>query len=163
AVLALGLLLIAPAGCAGISAHETPLRNAIVNWRERIEASWGLSATTGALLEKHGLLNAAANDPVCTARTLEARLQDHPEPGGAVALAELSYQAGLSLPSDSLAGLMWFRDACALSALALAEPSVAAPETVIDLHNHALARLIRNAQAEARRSGRNWREVLGES
>jgi len=163
AALAWGLLLLTQVGCAGIAAREAPLRNAVADWRERIEASCGLSAPTGVVVQNHGLLDLAANDPAGAARTLEARLQKQPEPDGATALAELSYQAGLALPSNAPEARAWFLDACTLSAIALGESSVTAPDVVIDLHNHALARLIRSAQAEARRSGRHWRDVLGES
>jgi pimeloyl-ACP methyl ester carboxylesterase len=158
------LLAVTAAGCAGISTHEARLRNAIEDRRERIEATSGLSGASGAVLARHGLVDAAANDPAKTAHALGARIQAQPEPNGALAMAELSYQAGLAKPRQSpLSALPWFRDAAAFAAMALAEPGGAQPEVAVRIHNEAVARIIRISQDQAAREGRNWREILADN
>ena len=47
------------------------------------------------VLTRHDLVETAANDPAGAARVLEAQFAARAEPDGALALAELSYQAGL--------------------------------------------------------------------
>src|SRR5206468_3985711 len=109
----MALLWVGPAGCVGIGARESGLRNAIADRRERAEAR-GLSGASGVVLARHGLLEAAASDPAGAARALEGRLGDRPEPDGALALAELSYRAGLERQSESPPTAMaWYRDAAA--------------------------------------------------
>lgn len=161
-VLTACLFLVAPAGCAGITAHEPQLRNSIDDWWERAGANRNLSDATSAVLFRQGLLDAAANDPAGAARALEARLFAAPEPDGALALAELSYNVGLmqqaSSPSIAIA---WYRDAGALAVLSLTETAGAKPELAQEIHNKAVARMIRLAGEEANRSQRNWREILG--
>jgi pimeloyl-ACP methyl ester carboxylesterase len=77
-------------------------------------------------------------------------------------LAELSLKAGLEHPAGAPASLGWFRDAAALAAMSLARQQCVEPEVAVAVHNQAVARLVRVSQSEARRTGRTWREVLGE-
>ena len=164
------LLILAPAGCARISAREAWLRNPIADRIERFEATRHLSSATGVVLARQGLLEAAARDPAGAADVLALRLGGSPDrPGaddqtdGALALAELSYQAGLLRQSKSPASAMpWYRDAAVLAWLALEEPAGSRPDLALEIHNHAVARLIRASQAEAGPGGRNWRQVLEE-
>jgi pimeloyl-ACP methyl ester carboxylesterase len=155
------LLLVVPIGCASISAREGWLHNAIDDRIERFTATHYLSSATGAVLLHHGLQAKAAIDPGGTARLLEAKLQSEPEPDGPLALAELSYQAGLEAPSQPHScALASYRDAAALAWLALSEPAGSRPDLAIRIHNGAIARLIRASQAEIGPDCRNWREVL---
>jgi pimeloyl-ACP methyl ester carboxylesterase len=158
-----GLLLIGPLGCGGVSVHECWIRNAIDDRVERWDATNHLSGVTGSVLARHDLVVTAANDPGSAARILEARFERETEPDGAFALAELSYQAGLlQRPRSPQSAMAWYRDAAVLAGLALAEPGCARPDLAVAIHNGAVARLIRTAQSEGGRPGRNWRQVLVE-
>jgi pimeloyl-ACP methyl ester carboxylesterase len=159
------VLCIAAAGCAAIEARDARLRNAVEDDWERIEASRRLnvSAETGAVLARQRLQIEARKDPAGAARMLERRLQTESERDGALALAELSYHVGLASQTASSAGsLPWYRDAATLAALALTDPSGSRLDLAVEIHNRAVARLIRLAQTkEARQGGnRNWRQVL---
>ena len=161
--LAACLLAVALAGCGSVSVRESWLRNTIDDRVERWEAKNHLSGVTGSILVKHDLVALAANDPGAAARALETRLDAEPEPDGAFALAELSYQAALSLrPANSPSTIALYRDAAVLASLALAEPAVARPDLAVRIHNGAVARLVRASQSEGGRPGRNWRQVLDE-
>ncbi|MDR3638820.1 MAG: alpha/beta fold hydrolase [Isosphaeraceae bacterium] len=157
-----GVFLLAPLGCAGISARESVLRNMVTDWRQRAETSRTLSATSGALLEELGLVELAANNPAAAARALEGRLNERPDENGPLALAELSLQAGVEHPAGSPAALGWFRDAAALASMALAKPAGAAPDVAVAVHNQAVARLLRTGLEVGRAGGRPWHDVLGE-
>ena len=159
------LLLIAPAGCVGVSARDAPLRNAIADGWERLETNRGLnlSLETGAVLARQHLLIEAQRDPIRAVRLLEARLQTQTEPDGAIALAELSYYIGVNSQTTApVAAMPWYRDAAVLATLALGDPATSRPDLAAELHNRALARLIRVAQTRRVRDDRkaNWREVL---
>src|SRR5262245_6213447 len=140
---ALCLLVLAGAsGCAGIHVNESRLRNAIDDRRERALARYELDGGTGELLYRHGLLEQAANDPAGAAQALTPRLEERPEPNGALALAELSYRAGLEHEGGaSPSAIAWYRDAAALAALAVGDSSGTQPERATELHNRAVARL----------------------
>jgi pimeloyl-ACP methyl ester carboxylesterase len=150
-------------GCAGITAHENHVANALADWKERIDYTRSLSGATSVVVARNGLAEIAANDPGTAARLLENKLQatSDPQPDGALALAELSYQAGLAQPSRAPElAMAWYRDAATLAALALAEPKCSSPNQALQIHNGALARLIRVSQDQAGRDGRNWRQIL---
>ncbi len=164
-ILVAGVLGLASAGCAGIKAHDARLRTAVADIGERIEANLGadLSPETVAVLARQQLLTLAAQDPVGAARLLEDRLQTQSEPNGAMALAELSYHIGVIFqtgsPSESMAR---YRDAAILAALALADTAGRRTDLAVDLHNRALARLIRLAETKKARqtTSANWRQIL---
>ena len=56
----------------------------------------------------------------------------------------------------------WYRDAAVLATLALGDPATSRPDLAAEIHNRALARLIRLAQTRRVRDGghANWREIL---
>jgi pimeloyl-ACP methyl ester carboxylesterase len=156
-------LAIVPVGCGGLSVREPWLRNAIEDRKDRFRATNQLSSATGAVLMRFDLLDAAASDPAGAARSLETKVETEPVHDGALALAELSYQAGLSRRSkSSKSSSAWYRDAAVLATLALEEPGGSRPDLAVRIHNGAVSRLIRASQAEGRRPGRNWRAVLEE-
>jgi len=139
------------------------LPNALADRWERFTRTRSLSGPTGVVLTRHGLLDRAAADPSGAAQALEARLVVNGESDGALGLAELFYQAGLQHQHRStLAAMAYYRDAAALSVLALAEPDGSRPDLSIELHNHALARLIRLTRARSIREDRTWRRLLEE-
>jgi pimeloyl-ACP methyl ester carboxylesterase len=157
------LILLASIGCGGLSVCEPRLRNAIADRKDRLQATSQLSSASGAVLLRYDLLNTAARDPADAALVLERKLEVEPVHDGALALAELSYQAGLLERSRSQKSKSaWYRDAATLAALALEEPGGSRPDLAIKIHNGAVSRLIRASQAEGRRAGRNWRDVLEE-
>jgi triacylglycerol esterase/lipase EstA (alpha/beta hydrolase family) len=159
--------MIALAGCADVTAHDARLRNVVEDRWECAYARLAPSLTreTSAVLACQQLLAEAERNPARAARLLEARLEAQAVPDGALALAELSYHVGLlsqvGAPADAMD---WYRDAATLAALALADPSGSRPEAAVEIHNRAIARLIRLAQAKVARrqvDKPNWREVLG--
>ena len=157
------LLAIVPIGCGGLSVREPWLRNAIEDRKDRFKATNQLSSATGAVLVRFDLLDAAASDPAVAAVSLQTKVETEPVHDGALALAELSYQAGLSVRSrSSKSPSAWYRDAAVLATLALEEPGGSRPDLAVRIHNGAVSRLIRASQAEGRRPGRNWRTVLDE-
>lgn len=163
--LAAYLLFITPAGCIGVNARDARLRNAVEDGWERIEASRGLNVSleTGAVLARQRLLVEAQEDPASAARLLETRLQSQTDPDGTMALAELSYHVGVDRQTKSpVAAMTWCRDAAILAALALGDPSTSRPDLATDIHNRAVARLIRVAQTRLAREGgnRSWLQVL---
>ncbi len=155
--------LLALQGCAGITAHENRVANALADWGERVKVTHKLSDSSAAVVARHGVAEIAAGDPAATVRVLETKLQTAPDPDGCtLALAELSYQAGLSQPSRSPETAMtWYRDAATLAALALAEPKCSSPDQAVQIHNGALARLIRASQELGASDDLNWRQILG--
>jgi pimeloyl-ACP methyl ester carboxylesterase len=157
------LVVLTPTGCVGIAADDLRLSNAIADRWERLTRPGTLSAPAGVVLARHGLLDQAAVDPLGAAQALEARLVVQAEPDGALGLAELFYQAGLGHQhSSTLAAMAYYRDAAALSVLALSEPEGSRPDLAIDLHNRALARLIRLTRSRSIREDRSWRRLLEE-
>jgi pimeloyl-ACP methyl ester carboxylesterase len=160
---AVALLLLAPIGCGGLSVREPWLRNAIDDRKESLQATNQLSAATGAVLLRFDLLKTAAAAPARAAGILEKKVEAEPVHDGALALAELSYQAGLlARPRSPKSKSAWYRDAAVLAALALEEPGGSRPDLAIRIHNGAVSRLIRASQAEGRLAGRNWRDVLAD-
>jgi Alpha/beta hydrolase family len=164
-ILAVCVLVIAPAGCLGVNARDDRLRNAVEDGWERIEANRGLNVSleTGAVLARHRLLIEAQEDPASAARLLESHLQAQTEPDGAMALAELSYHVGVDRQTKTPVDAMrWYRDAAILAALALGDAATSRPDLATDIHNRAVARLIRVAQTRHVRDGgkRSWLQVL---
>lgn len=156
-------VLATSGGCVTIGAYETPLRNAVADRRERKDATRTLSEPVAVFLARYGLVDEAMEDPGAAARRLETRLEVEPEPGGALALGELSYRAGLRREAEApVLALPWYRDAAACAALALAEPVDAHSERAVEVHNLALKRLIRLSQDEGIRGDASWRTVLAE-
>ena len=157
------LLLAASAGCSGVRARDTVVRNAYRDFRETREARAEPVAPWASVLARHSLLEIARLDPAVAATKLEDRLREHPEPDGALALAELSYRAGLARESrDADQAMAWLRDAAALASLSLKEPGATRPDLAIQVHNRSVARLIRISQAEGRRRDGGWQKTLGD-
>ncbi len=159
------VLMVAAAGCANINARDAHLKNAINDHWERAQSTYSvnLSGPTCAVLAGQGLLEVALADPDFGARQLEQRLRTQPEPNGALALAELSYHAGLRHQTgDPVTAIIWYRDAAVLASLALAERGGSQPDLATRIHNESLARLIRVSQSSIVRQGRSWRDVLGQ-
>ncbi|WP_435016481.1 esterase/lipase family protein [Tundrisphaera sp. TA3] len=153
----------ASAGCVGLRANEAPLRNLVRDRVERRQERRAPADPVGGLLGQLGLLDAAQDDPAGAARALEDHLISHPEPAGALALAELSYRAGLARErGEPRQAMAWYRDAAALASMGLAEPSGTPPVAALDLHNRAVARLIRIAHDEGKSAKVRWQDVLGE-
>ncbi len=153
-------VLISVTGCLGVGIRETRLRNAISERRERKEALHHLSGETGDVLARHNLVDLAANDPAATALALRRELETRQEPGGDLALAELSYQAGLEWqPRAPQKAIAWYRDAALLSSAALDDRN-SPSDAAVTVHNGALARLIRLAQAESKQRNTHWQAVL---
>ena len=156
----LSLALTAP-GCASVGAKPAWLRNAVRDRVDRFESVRGLNEPSYGLLSRQGLLYAARHEPDGAAASLEARLRAHPEPAGTLALAEVTYRAGLARErSDPDGALDRFRDAAVLAAISLSKEDGPSLEAAAEVHNRALARVLRLAQRPDVRRGRTWQETL---
>src|SRR4051794_15981685 len=145
--LALLPLALAAPGCASVEARPANLRNAVRDQVDRYESFRGLNEPSLGLLGRQGLLSAARNEPDGAAASLEARLRAGGDPAGALALAEVTYRAGLAHErSDPDGALDRFRDATVLASLSLSSPESPGPEAAAEVHNRALARTLRLAQ-----------------
>jgi len=157
------LVLAASAGCVGVTAREPYLRNALRDRAERRRADEAPADPWARVLAREGLADLAGRDPAAAATILEARISARPEADGALALAELSYRAGIARQPDAPEeAVAWFRDAAALASLSLREPGGSRPDLAVAVHNRAVARLIRIAQDESRRHHRHWPDVLAD-
>lgn len=155
------LLAAGSAGCASVKSREPILRNAFRDRREAREAAGRPDDASGAILAREGLVELARRDPAAAAIRLEERIGDRPEADGALAMAELSYRAGLERQSRSPGEAMdWLRDAAALATLALREPGGTRPDLAVRVHNRAATRLIRIAQSEGKLREGGWQAAL---
>src|SRR5262249_52463039 len=130
---------------------------------DRVASNLGLSACARGVLSRHGLLGAAWADPEGAAMRLEPALG--PSPGcdaeGPLALAELWDRAALRRPPHGAASAVPpLRAAAAAAALALADPAAGCCDRAVEVHNDAVARLVRIAQDERVSGGRNWSQAL---
>jgi len=150
--------------CIGAGrAREAPVRNAVRDVADRVASNLGASACAREVLWRHGLLVAARVDPEGAALRLEAALASRPEsePGVMLALSELWHRAATRRPGhDSASAVPPLRAAAAAAALALADPDAACFHRAIEVHNDAVARLVRISQDERVSGGRNWSLAL---
>ncbi len=147
-------------GCSGVSTREPHVRNALRDYGERREASQPPALPWASVLDREHLTALSQTDPAAAATQLESRLAEHPDAAGALALAELSYRAGMARESSEPAqAVAWFRDAAALATLSLREDHATPPVHALEVHNRSTAHLIRLVQAEAKRNHGEWRLV----
>ena len=162
-ILAIALILGASTGCAGVKARNAVVRRSLRAYEESREARAEPAAPWSTILAREGLLDLSKRDPAAAASRLEGRLREHPEADGALALAELSYRAGVArqaaAPDEAIA---WLRDAAALGSLSLQEPGGSRPDLAEQVHNRSTARLIRIAQAEGKKREGGWQKVLAD-
>ena len=157
------LLLVVSTGCASVKARDTVVRNAFRDHREIRQARSWPGEPWSSVLAREGLLELADQDPAAAASRLEDRLRDRPEADGALALAELSYRAGLARQSSSPdQAIAWLRDAAALSSLSLRDSACSSPGQALQVHNRSVARLIRIAQREGKHRDGGWQRILGD-
>ena len=155
------LILGTVAGCAGVKTREPLIRNAYHDYQERRDAARPPGLCIATVLDHEGLTELAERDPAAAAARLEAKLAAQPTPDGAITLAELSYRSGMDQQSSQpMRAIPWFRDAAALASLALRESGATHADVAIPIHNRSVTRLIRIAQAEAKRTGGEWRQVV---
>jgi pimeloyl-ACP methyl ester carboxylesterase len=157
----IGLLLAISSGCASVKARDTVVHNLIRDRVEVYEARTTPSGRWGAVLAREGLLEQAEVDPASAATRLEERLRLKPDPEGALALAELSYRAGLARQTKAPhEAITWLRDAAALSSLAIQESPSKDVGEAVQVHNRSVARLIRISQSEGKHHEGGWQQVL---
>jgi len=151
--IAITLASVFSAGAAGT--HEAPVRNAARDGADRVASSLGVSACARGVLWRHGLLRAALVDPGGAALRLEAALASPPdgEPGVTLALAELWYRAALRQPHHAPASAVAYLRAAAAAA-SLAGPDAECCDRAVEIHNAAVARLLRIAQDERLSGGK---------
>ena len=157
------LLVAVSTGCESVKARDTVVRNAFRDHRELRQARSRPDEPWSSVLAREGLLDLANRDPAAAASRLEDRLRDRPDAGGVLALAELSYRAGLqrqsSEPDQAVA---WLRDAAVLASLSIRDSANMSPERAVQVHNHSVARLIRIAQGEGKHRDGGWQKMLGD-
>jgi pimeloyl-ACP methyl ester carboxylesterase len=157
------LLLAVSSGCLNVKAREAVFRRSVRDYEEVREAQAAPGDPWSTVLTREGLLQLAERDPAAAAIKLEARLRDRPEADGALALAELSYRAGIARqyrsPDQAIA---WLRDAAALASLSIKEPGGTRPELAQEVHNRSMSRLLRLAQSEGKNRIGGWQEVLAD-
>jgi hypothetical protein len=161
--LAITLALASVFSAAAVRTREAPVKSAARDGLDRVASKLGLSACASGVLSRHGLLGTALVDPEGAALRLEPALESRPggEPDGPLALAELWYRAALRRPHhDPASAIPPLRAAAAAAALALAEPAAGCCGRAVEVHNDAVARLVRIAQDERVTGGRNWSQVL---
>lgn len=145
--------------------REGPVLNAARDGADRVVSNVVLSACTRAVLSRHGLLQAALIDPRGAALRLEAALAPCPasEAAGPLALAELWYRAALRQNGhDPASAILPLRAAAAAAALALADPDCGCFHRAVEVHNDAVARLVRISQDNRTSGSRNWLPALAE-
>jgi hypothetical protein len=145
--------------------REALVGNAARDGVDRVASSLGASACTSGVLSRHELLGAALLDPGDAALRLEAALASCPgaEPGGPLALAELWYRAALRQPHhDPASAVLPLRAAAAAAVLALTlrGADTGCCDRAVEVHNDAVARLVRIAQDERVTGGQDWRLTL---
>lgn len=150
-------------GCGNVRTFQPAVWNGTRARVERLGAVYGPNVVVEETLLRHGLSEAGRNDLGTAAQALTDRLESQPQavPDDILALGELCYRAGLAAGrSETETRLRFFRDAAVLATLALAEPDLLRPAAAVELHNRAVARLIRLAQT---RDDRPWQAALAES
>src|SRR5271166_1103794 len=161
--LAIAITLASVFSAGAARTREAPVRNAARDGADRVASSLGVSACARGVLSRHGLLRAALVNPGGAALRLEAALASRPEgePGVTLALAELWYRAALRQPHhDPASAAPPLRAAAAAAALALTEPDGECCDRAIEVHNDAVARLVRISQDERVAGGRDWPGAL---
>jgi hypothetical protein len=156
-MIALALASTFAAGAA--RPREAPLCSVARDAADRVGSSLGVSECTGGVLSRHGLLRTALVDPEGAALQLEAVLVSRPvaEPGGLLALAELWYRAALRQPHhDPASAVLPLRAAAAAATLALADPDAGCRDRAVEVHNGAVARLVRISQDRRVSGGGHW-------
>src|SRR5271157_1694082 len=161
--LAITIVLGAVFSAGAARTREAPVRNAARDGADRVASSLGVSACARGVLSRHGLLRAALVNPGGAALRLEAALASRPEgePGVTLALAELWYRAALRQPHHAPASAVaYLRAAAAAASLALAGPDAECCDRAVEIHNAAVARLVRIAQDERLSGGKCWSLTL---
>jgi hypothetical protein len=157
-------LSFASAFCAcAVRTREAPVHNAARDAVNRVASHLGMSACANGVLSRHELLGAASVDPEGTALRLELELESQPggDPDVPLALAELWYRAALRRPNhDPASAIPPLRAAAAAAALALAEPAAGCCDRAVEVHNDAIARLVRISQAGRVSGAQNWSQAL---
>lgn len=157
----MALVLTATIGCSGVRARQPRAQIAYRDFTERREATQTIKASWAGILDQKNLRELAQADPAAAATKLEARMVTTPDSNGALALAELSYRAGLERQTDRPEqAVAWFRDAAALATLSLRESAPSDPAEATRIHNRSVAHLLRLVQTEARRTNGQWRQVI---
>jgi hypothetical protein len=161
--LAITLALASVFSAAAVRTREAPVHNAARDGVDRVGSNLHLSACAKGVLSRHGLLGTALVDPEGAALRLELALGSRPgrEPDGPLALAELWYRAALRRPlHDPASAVPPLRAAAAAAMLALAEPAARCCDRAVEVHNQAVAQLVRLSQTERVSGGQRWSQML---
>ena len=143
------VMVLALGATARAQGPGATLRNAVRDGVDRVASNFHLSACAKGVLARHGLLGAALVEPEGAALRLERALGTMAggEPDGPLALAELWYRAALRRPHhDPASAIPPLRAAAAAASLALAEPAAGCCDRAVEVHNDAVARLVRISQ-----------------
>ena len=146
--IAIALLSAFSAGAA--RTREASVQNAARDGADRVASSLGVGACArGNLATRAPRGGPGRPGGRRLAAGGGARIAPGGEPGGPLALAELWYRAALRRPHhDPASALPLLRAAAAAAALALAGPDAGCCDCAIEVHNDAVARLVRISQDE---------------
>jgi hypothetical protein len=163
--LAIAIAMASVLSVGAARTREATVHNDLRDGADRVAAGLRLSPCAREVVARHGLLVASQVDPEGAALRLEAVLASRPrgEPGGALALAELWYRAAVRLPHHDPASVASpLRAAAAAAALAVAGPEAGCCDRAVEVHNDAVARLVRIARDGRVSGGVGWsRAMLG--
>jgi hypothetical protein len=127
---------------------------------DRIETSLSHSDASREVLDGHRLSGLQTEE---VAARLETELAAHPgaETDGALVLAELWYRVAVGrLHHDLFLAMAAFRNAAAASAIAVGDPQAGCVERAVEIHNNAVAHLIRLSQDPRIRCEGRWNDAL---
>ncbi|MEO8942341.1 MAG: lysophospholipase [Isosphaeraceae bacterium] len=152
--------MVGAIGCRGVQTRDAVVRNGVRRQVDRLKSGLTFSKATQGVLARWHL---GGIHPEASALQLEAVLQARPgtEPDGALALAELWYRVGSGCRrQDPQKALDAFRNAAAAAAIAVSDPRTDCLNVAVDLHNDAVANLLRLSNDARRREGASWNEML---
>lgn len=150
----------ATAGCGNVRTMQPPIRNTTLQTLDRFHANHDARAETDVALVRNGVVDSGLTDPAATALALADRLERNgvASPDDTLALAEMFYRAGLSWQRrDTSSALRQYRNAAVLAVLAMSDPGLPRPYSALELHNRALARIVRLSQ---KTEGLPWQDAV---
>ncbi len=161
--LAFAIALASVFSASAARTREARVHRAARDAGDRFATRLGVSGCARSVLSRYGLIRGARVDPADAAARLEAALASDPggEADGPLALAELWYRAALRQPHHAPASAVaYLRAAAAAASLALAGPDAECCDRAVEIHNAAVARLVRVAQDERLSGGKCWSLTL---
>ncbi len=145
-------------GC--VNTREAVLRRSLAGGIDRIEAALSLSPSSRQVLARHGL-SGVHSEEAATRLETELGARSGVEPDGPLTLAELWYRVGFERrDNDPFPAVAAFRNAAAASAFAVGEQQGGDVERAVEIHNNAVAHLIRFSRDRRFGGDVRWTDAL---